>query len=536
MSGLTGTSTLLRLAARRDRWLIPLSALALTALSVGSAQATIALYQDADSAMAELGPVLSAPSTMAMYGPATTTNLHGLSIFKTLLMGAVFVGLLAYAIVRRHTRIEEEEGRLELLGSGVVGRQAPLTAAVLLATIATVGTSLLSTVGLIAIGFPALGSLCFGIAWTIVGLTMTGVTAVAAQLTTSARGAAGWAIGALGVLYVLRAMGDSATTDSGRRLSWVSPFGWASQVFPYGQNRWWLIGPALLLTVALVGAAYWLLEHRDLGAGLLPSRKGRAMASRSLLSAPGLAWRLTRGGFFGWLVGFVVLAAAIGGLVAQVSQMLGNDAVQEMLAQMAGVPVGELLSSMAAVYAATMLRFLTVAAAAAGITIVLRLASEERSGRTEEVLATGTSRTTWYAAFTGLAFAVTLVLIAAFAAVVGARGHASLDAAPTVAQMLEGTVKATPAAWVCVGVAALFVGLSPRLGPWAWGVLGLAFVLGEFGPTMRLPQWLIDVSPFAHATVYPFGTWHWGTITALTAIAVALWVAGWFAHQRRDLG
>ena len=126
MSGLTGTGTLLRLAARRDRVLIPVSALALTALSVGSAQATVALYTDPETAMAELGPVLNAPSTMAMYGPATTTNLEGLSVFKTLLMGAVFVGLLAFAVVRRHTRVEEEDGRLELLGAGVVGRQAGL--------------------------------------------------------------------------------------------------------------------------------------------------------------------------------------------------------------------------------------------------------------------------------------------------------------------------------------------------------------------------------------------------------------------------
>ena len=46
MSSLTGTGTLLRLAWRRDRVLIPATLLALTALSVGSAQATLALYPD----------------------------------------------------------------------------------------------------------------------------------------------------------------------------------------------------------------------------------------------------------------------------------------------------------------------------------------------------------------------------------------------------------------------------------------------------------------------------------------------------------
>ena len=59
MSELTGTGTLLRLAWRRDRVLIPVSLLALTALSVGSGQATLALYPDEASARNGLGSVLA---------------------------------------------------------------------------------------------------------------------------------------------------------------------------------------------------------------------------------------------------------------------------------------------------------------------------------------------------------------------------------------------------------------------------------------------------------------------------------------------
>ena len=108
MSALSGTGPLLGLALRRDRILIPASVIALTIYAVGSAQATVALYADAQTAMAELGSVLNSPSTLTLYGPATTTSIEGLSIFKTLLMGSVFVGLLAFAIVRRHTRVEED--------------------------------------------------------------------------------------------------------------------------------------------------------------------------------------------------------------------------------------------------------------------------------------------------------------------------------------------------------------------------------------------------------------------------------------------
>ena len=158
MSSLTGTGILLRLAWRRDRVLIPASLLALTALSVGSAQATIDLYPTDQAAVDGLGSVLGNPSIVAMYGPIAAENRDALSVFKTVLMGAVFVGLLAYAVVRRHTRVEEEVGRLELVGAGVVGRRAPLTAAMTLASLAVVGAGLLTTAGLIAVGLDATGS------------------------------------------------------------------------------------------------------------------------------------------------------------------------------------------------------------------------------------------------------------------------------------------------------------------------------------------------------------------------------------------
>ena len=64
---------------------------------------------------------------------------------------------------------------------------------------------------LISSGLGARGSWAFGVAWATVGLTFTGVAAVAAQLTTTTRGAGAWAFGTLGVSYLLRAIGDTAS-------------------------------------------------------------------------------------------------------------------------------------------------------------------------------------------------------------------------------------------------------------------------------------------------------------------------------------
>ena len=63
---LAGYSHLLRLAWRRDRILIPSSVLGLVVLAVGSAQATLALYPDDESAAAGLAGILTNPSIIAI--------------------------------------------------------------------------------------------------------------------------------------------------------------------------------------------------------------------------------------------------------------------------------------------------------------------------------------------------------------------------------------------------------------------------------------------------------------------------------------
>lgn len=537
MTGLTGIGLLLRLALRRDRVLIPVSILALTALSVGSAQATVALYPDANTAVRDLGSVLGSPSTRALYGPATTTSLYGLSIFKTLLAGAVGVGVLAYAIVRRHSRIEEEDGRLELIAAGVVARQAPLTAAVVLASATTLLTAAVSASGLMGIGFAATGSLAFGAAWAIGGLVMTGVTAVACQLTTSARGAAGWALGTLGALYALRAIGDSAGADGGSVsfLHWLSPLGWVNQVFPFGRNRIWLLGLAIAVAGALVAAAFALLERRDLGAGLLASRPGPATASASLSGPVGLMWRLGRPPVIGWAIAATILGAVYGSLLGSVDQMLEDPNTRRVIAEVAGVPVDRLAVALGAVYSATMLQISAAIITTAGVALVLRLGAEERSGRAEAVLATPASRTRWYLGHVIAALLLVAGLVLLMATVLGAVGTRALAAAPTVADTLQGASETIPAAWVILAVAALLFGLGQHLAGWAWGALAVAFVLGEFGTTMRLPRWLVEVSPFAHVHAYPLGAWDVTTDAVLLLLALILIVAGLITYRRRDL-
>ena len=74
VTGLTGTTSLLRLAARRDRVLVPVSALGLAGFVAMSAQATFALFPDLRSAQASMAPTLANPALVAMYGPISAAD------------------------------------------------------------------------------------------------------------------------------------------------------------------------------------------------------------------------------------------------------------------------------------------------------------------------------------------------------------------------------------------------------------------------------------------------------------------------------
>ncbi|MHB9115382.1 MAG: ABC transporter permease [Thermoleophilia bacterium] len=298
MSSLVGTAALVRLALRRDRIILPVFIIILAVMVAASAYATAELYPTVASRVEAAAVINTATSTLAMFGPIhDETSVGALSTFKMGIMGAIAVAVLALIIVVRHTRAEEETGRLEMLGATVVGRRAPLTAALLVAVGASLVTGIMTALTMIAVGMPIGGSVVMGLGFAGLGITFAAVAAFTAQLTKSARAASGMAGGALGFFYLLRAIGDASAGNGLAWVSWLSPVGWWQQTRPFAGDRWWVLGLLLGLTVVLSALAYVLAARRDFAAGLLPDRPGPAAASPNLRNPLALAWRLQRGGF-----------------------------------------------------------------------------------------------------------------------------------------------------------------------------------------------------------------------------------------------
>ncbi len=92
-----------------------------------------------------------------------------------------------------------------------------------------------------------------------------------------------------------------------------------------------------------------------------------------------------------------------------------------------------------------------------------------------------------------------------------------------------------PAVLALVGLALVFLGRLPRWILLNWVVFAGVVVIGIFGETLRLPQWLRNLSPFEHRPDAPADTIDLPPLLVLTGLAAALAAVGWHGFRNRDL-
>jgi ABC-2 type transport system permease protein len=529
MNELNGTRALLATNLRRDKILLPVCAATFAGVAGSSAAATAGLYPDATSRAMASELINATPALVAMFGRVYEPSLGAVGLIKLTGLGTAMVGLFALLVVIRHTRADEELGRYELLAGGSIGRFASLAASLTTAAIGTVVIGLVTTVALIAAGLPSAGSIAFGLCWTVAGLAFAGVGAIAAQLTASARAARALGIGALAVAYLLRAAGDSTGGAEPTWPTWLSPIGWTQQLRPYAGDRWTLAVLPVTFAVVMVALAIVLARHRDLGAGLLPQRPGAAEAPRLLAGPFGLAWRLQRTAFLGWLAAFMLLSLVVGQIVTRIGDMLNTPAARQLITVLGGV------DELTKAFVAVELTFIAVFAAAYGISSTLRLQGDESAMRADLILSTPTGRLRWALSHLVIALLGTGSLMLASGLGIGlAHAVASGDRSVLGADLLAAVVR-LPAAWVLVGASLALYGLSSRAAPIAWGVLVATFLASEIGPLLDLPHWVRELSPFTHVPNLPGGQVTAGPLLALLAVAAALIAVGLWGLRRRDL-
>ncbi len=523
MSAFTGTGPMVRLILRRDRIALPVWILGNVAVTWASAAAVQGTYDDPQAlAVYESTVGDSAAGLITAGRNVALDTIGGVTVNETSLVATVVVALMVLFTVVRHTRTDEETGRTELLRAGVLGRHAPTLAAVLVAIAAAVATGGLIALAMMATGLGATGSVAYGAAIAMLGVAFAGSSAVAAQLSTTARGALGLGGLVIGGTFALRGVG--AVQDNW--LTWTGPFGWAQEVHPYADERWWtlviLLGAALL---AFVVAAY-LTAHRDVGGGVIEPRAGSARGARSLSHPVGLALRLQRGMILGWSAGLVALAAIYGSVVVEVPELI--ESTPEM-AEFLGGQEDRLIEGFLGYI------FVTLAATLSAFSIasVLRLRGEEGAGRVEPLLATAVGRGRWAAGVVTISVAASAALMVLVGLSTGVAYAATADDWSQVWPSVTAMLNLVPAVLVMIGAAFALWGWTG--GAWGWVLLAFVAVQVMLGELLSLPDWLSAASPFWHVPQLPLESVEAVPLAVLTVVALGLLALGFLGLRRRDI-
>jgi ABC-2 type transport system permease protein len=523
---MTGTARLIRLILRRDRVILPIWVLVFGLLPAAYYSSLKGLFPT-EAGRIEYASSADNAGFVALYGLLHGDSLAELSVWRAGFV-PVMIGLAALLTVVRHTRADEEAGRTELIGATAVGRHAQLAAALITTLAASLLIGVLVVAAMTGMGESLSGSLAFGAGFTVSGWLFAGVAGITAQLTSGARSARSIAVVVLGVAFALRVGGDISTLGDGNLswLTWISPIGWVTRIFPYGGVNWWPVVVAVLFSLLAVAVAAYLRSRRDLGDGLFPARLGRSGAAPSLRTPLALAWRLHRGLLIGWTVGFALLGLIFGGVGGSVLDLADtNHEMNDIFARLGG-NAGQLIDA----YFASVAGIVGLIAACYAVQATLRLRDEETTGHAEAVLTTAVSRGAWagsHLLFSLLGPALALFAEGVTSGLVATEGD--------FGRILGGTMLELPAVWVLAAVAVLLFGLLPQWAPAAWAAPAICLLILLVGETLQLDQWLLDISPFTHVPHVIGGSVPATPVIILVAVAVVLAGGGLAGLRRRGL-
>lgn len=526
--GLVGVQAVLRLVLRRNRVRLVVWWLVLVGL-FANVVATFTETFATQAALDDYAVLSDTPSIRALTGLAAAPDTLGGAVWTKIWMTcALSLAFGVVFLVTRNGRGDEEAGRTELLRSRMLGVHAYSAASWLvngaLCVVVGLGVAVVSAAGgLDPDGSGITGSLVLGASIAGVGLVALGVGAVAGQVASTSRGANALGSAVLGGFYLLRMAGDLGDG----RLTWASPIGWGQEMQPWGANRWWPLGLLAAVAVALLAVAWWLEGRRDLGAGLLPERPGPASAPTRYASPLGLGLRLQRGPIIGWTVTMVLWALMFGSVVEAMTDLM-DDADSPMAGAVGGTGVDAMLSLLAMMIAMVATVFALQSAAT--------LRGDEASGIIEPQLAGAVSRRRWALERLLIPAVGTAVLLALGGACMGYGYGSLIDDPGQTGRLAVAALAFWPAVMVLVGVAVALFGWLPRLAtPVTWGVLAAMWFVVIIGDALNLPEWLIELLPFAATPHLPLEDMSWPPLAAMTFIAGALVWSGIDRFARRDV-
>ena len=537
---LRGTKRLVRLALRRDRITLSITLALVIVMVVSSVPALESTYGDYVSQLSYVTSSVSSAVGRIFQGVINGVNLGTILTAETFVTASIIMSVMSIFIISRHTRHNEEIGAAELIGSMNVGRNSPLTAALVVA----IGANLLA--GLVIFAFlsmqdslEVMGSFIFVASLVLCGLFFAGVSAITVQLSDYRRGSNMMAIGVLMVAFIIRAVGDvlgSINPDglgvTSSWLSWLSPLGWANQSLPYSENRMMPLVMLFLGFVVCIVVAYWLLNKRDLGSSILATKPGKDRANEKLLARFGLTLKIQKASLFSWTAGGALMGGMMGAVITDFKDAFNeNEQLREFVTREGmGASLDEtLIAAMLPTFGAILAGYVVLA--------LSKVHDEEAKGRIESLMSASLSRSKWLITHIFVVILGIFTLLGALG-LVAAIGY-SLAADERLVTFLDiflaGVVSLPAMVLFASIICFVFAWAGRYVRSFAWTFFAYCALISSFAGIFDWPQWTSNFSPFTHTPLYPSDSFTFMPILTMLAIAVIMLGLSLVFFRRRDL-
>lgn len=526
----SGTGTLTRFIFRRDRlrllmWIISLSVFIFGLVPVFEEM----IMYDMDSVV--MVEMMKNPAMIAIVGPVYGENNYTLgAAFSNYML--VFSVMIAAAmnifLINRHTRNDEEKGRMEMVRSMPVGRLANISSAMIVALIANTALSILTASGLYILrgeGMSLEGCMIFGFSLGVIGMLFAAVTAIFSQISSSARTTLGLSFSILLILYIMRGIGDVRENV----LSAVSPLGLILKTETFVSNYWWPIFAIKIMTMLLLLISFYLSANRDLGQGIIHPRAGRKNAS-SLLSSPiGLAFRILRTPIIIWAIVVFVLAIMYGSVFGDLENYIkGSPALSAIFS-------GNSEFTLAEQFIGLLTAVMSMISTIPILTFMNRVVGEEKSGLSEHLLTKPISRIRNISAYFILAIVISIIYQILIAYGFWSAGSVVLENIPIFMTFFKSTMLYLPAIWVMVGTSMILIGFLPRKIFIIYLYLGYSFFTVYIGQVAKLPEWTRKLTPYGYIPQYPIEEVELTKLIILIVVILASFTIGLIGYRKRDI-
>jgi ABC-2 type transport system permease protein len=507
----------------------------------GEAYATAESRADLANLVANLPPALT-----GVYGnpfPTMIETLGGSIAWKTAASLGLMASLWSVLALSGTLAAEARRGSMELVAVTPLGLRriaieklsAHVTGMLIVMAVVAITTWMAAALFGTLPGdeIPPLNAIGFALWVGLVALASGSVAFALAPFV--GRGAAAGIAGAVLIAgYFLN--GYQATVPAFAPLANLTWFGWTVHHQPLiGQFDWASLALVALVTIVLMAIGVEAFSRRDLGSTTRIPWPGYPEATLGLSGPTSRSFGERLPLALAWGIGVGLFAFVIGAAARSFGEQMANISPSTLEIFKAVFPNIDLTAGAGAFLQLVFVEFGFILAGFAAATLVAGWASDETSGRLEELLATPLSRARW-AIGGGLGVFAAIAVFTAILAIGIGLGVAA--GGGDIATPVAGTVVLGLYALALAGIGLAFGGVlrTSLAGEVVAAIVILTFVIALIAPALKLPDWVNQLALTTHLGQPMVGVWDWAGMIACVVLAVGgLALSGW-GMRRRDIG